>query len=166
MRYEGLGSYSEYTKTVMDVVGETLRDNQQAYPRFKVDNMAFVEIITPPPPNFMDVNGTREYIVVLLDDEPKRVLVPNKELFVRFMSVVRPDPDVMTESQRTRAALILATGEDCNVLEGEYQPTWTDEEGVLTIRYHLRVGNGMAMPSIIEYTLTVDENQEFIVEEL
>jgi len=165
MRYEGLGSYSEYTKTVMDVVGETLRDNQQAYPRFKVDNMAFVEIITPPPPNFMDVNGTREYIVVLLDDEPKRVLVPNKELFVRFMSVVRPDPDVMTESQRTRAALILATGADPDNMMGEEQPTWTDEEGILTISYLKLVGNGMAMPSKYSCTLTVDENQDFTVEE-
>ena len=164
MRYEGLGSYSEDTKTVMDIVGETLRDNQQAYPRFKVGDMAFVEIITPPPPGFMDVNGTREYVVVLLDDDPRIVLMPDKKLFVRFADAVRPDPEIMTESKRIRAALILATGEDCNVLEGEYQPTWTDEEGVLTIRYHLRVGNGMAMPSIIEYTLTVDENQDYTIE--
>ena len=165
MQYEGLGSYSEDTKTVMDIVSETLHDNQQAYPRFKVGDMAFVEIITPPPPNFMDVNGTREYVVVLLGDDPRIVLMPDKKLFVRFVSAVRPDPDVMTESQRTRAALILATGADPDNMMGEEQPTWTDEEGILTIRYLKLVGNGMAMPSKYSCTLTVDENQDFTVEE-
>jgi len=147
----------------MDVINETLRDNQQAYPRFKVEDMAFVEVITLS--SMLDVNSKRNYYIVLLGDEPKIVLPPDKELFVRFASAIRHDPDQMTESQRIRTALILATGEESdNMMGDEFQPTWTDEDGVLAICYSKLVGNGMAMPSKYKCTLTVDENQEYTLE--
>ena len=161
MRYESLRTNAEDTKAVMSVVNETMRDNQQAYPRFKIEDMAFVEVITLS--SMKDVNSKRDYYVVLLSNEPKKVLTPNKELFVRFASAVRPDPDQMTEGQRIMTALILATGADSDNMMGGEKPTWTDEEGTLTIRYSKLVGNGMAMPSRVECTLTVGENQDYTI---
>ena len=50
--------------------------------------------------------------------------------------------------------------------EGGVKPSWTDEDGVLVIHYqtYIRSNNGMVPPKKVANTLTVDENQDFILD--
>jgi len=62
-----------------------------------------------------------------------------------------------------KAVLWLATGS--NSYEPEPAPTWLDENGTLIVRYHRYMSkDDQAPPSLHACTLTVDAEQEFVVE--
>ena len=172
MRYYQLSDRDAETRAAMSVVNAALRADQRpyqtqtAYPRFRVGNMAFIQIRTTPTAGVRDLGGSSRYVVVVLGAEPQRVGTPNAELFARFMSVVRADPDIMEQRHRIRTALILATGDDDYIGSDGALPTWTDEDGVLVISYYnyVRQMSDMVRPSVAASTLTVDENQNFIIE--
>jgi len=153
------------TKAALAIVESVLRTRQKAYPRFRIGNLAFVEIITAPPPGLTDVTGTTEYVGVILGAKPRLVPMPNKALFAHFAKNVRPDPEKLRFDRRIRAALILATGSD-HYLSGDDVPgpTWTDENGTLVIRYQKFVGQGMMRPKKVDCTLTTDDQQAFILD--
>ncbi|MCL2815104.1 MAG: hypothetical protein FWD23_10940 [Oscillospiraceae bacterium] len=161
MRYNFLEN--EDKKTVMSTVEKTLLPNQRAYPRFRVGNIAFVEISTSAP-QLTDSSGSRKYAGVILGDEPRLVSMPNKELFTHFAKIVRADPGIMEPSRRIRAALILATGDESRGRDKDAEPTWTDENGVLIIKYRVLRG-GMLLWTEARM-LIVDENQDFTIEKV
>ena len=136
-------------------------------PRFRIGNMAFVEVTEIPTVFVHDRNNERYFVVVILDIEPRMVHTPDKELFAKFMNAVRVDPDLMTLTQRLEATLILATGGIGEVIiEDGIEPSWTDEDGILIISCHtyIRSTNGRALPKRVVCTLTVDKNQDFTQE--
>ena len=136
--------------------------------RFRIGNMAFVNIQQIPVGDVRDVNTQPFYVVVVLGDEPRLVRMPDQELFARFMTAVRADSGLMTPNQRLTAALILAIGGDGECIrESGIEPTWTDEDGVLVIRCHrvIRSNNGRTPPRRVVSTLTVDEKQNYTLEE-
>jgi len=173
MRYYSLSDRDTEAKIAMAIVDEALRSSQKpfqtqtAYPRFRVGNMAFIAVHTAPTVEVRDLSSTREYVVVVLSDEPHMVRTPNRELFARFASAVRADPDLMEPHQRIRTALILATGDADYISNNDgAEPTWTDEDGVLVISYYAYVSqmSSMVRPTVAACTLTVDENQNYTFE--
>jgi len=170
MHYHNLSDRDNETKIAMSVVNEKLRSNQvahktqKAYPRFRIGNMAFVEIFTALPEDVKDLDIPPEYVVVVLGDESRLVRLPNKELFAKFASAVRADPDLMKPRQRTMAALVLATGYENYIDRSGVEPSWEDEDGTLTIRYYKYVRKGMSRPRVELCTLTVAENQDYSIE--
>ena len=175
MRYYNMSDRDAETKNAMRIVNESLRANprpgwtQTAYPRFRVGVMAFIEVRTAPMAGVRDLSGSSAYVVVLLEDELRLVNTPNSDLFARFAGAIRADPDLMTLSQRLRTALILATGSGSYISDiDESEPTWTDEDGVLVIRYYRYVTqtSSMVRPTIAACTITVDENQTFTIDRL
>jgi len=150
---------------VMSIVDPTLNANQKAYPRYKVGNLAFVEVITMPDPRIRDVDATRQNVAIILGENPHLVALPDKALFAHFAKNIRPNPDMLEVGDRIRTALLLAT--DSDSCEDEPTPTWTDAEGTLTIHYHRKVSSsriGRAYPILQACTLTVDANQDFTLE--
>ncbi|MCL1805763.1 MAG: hypothetical protein FWG28_07190 [Clostridiales bacterium] len=140
----------------------------ETHARFRIGNMAFVDIHQTPTGDVRDVNMQPFYVVVVLGDEPRLVRMPDQELFARFMTVVRADPGLMTLTQRLMAALILAIGGDGECIrESGFEPTWTDEDGVLVIRCHrvIRSNQGRTPPVRVVSTLTVDEKQNLSLHE-
>ena len=173
MRYAYLSDNDEETKLAVKVVKKALvpksKWTYEAYPRFKIGNMAFIEIHDIPTVFITDLNKQPYFVVVVLGVDPHMVRTPDKELFVKFMNAVRADPDLMTPPRRLRAAMILATGGVGEYIDEDgFEPSWTDEDGVLVIQYHtyIRRDNGMIPPIRVACTLTVDENQDFILESL
>ena len=169
MSYSTLGEKDKDTKTAMSVVNGFLNANRKAhqtqtgYPRFRVGNMAFVEIRTVPNVDVRDLDIPSEYVVVVLGDNPQLSRTPNRELFANFMKVIRADPDIMTLNQRVRTALVLATGDDSYIGAEGYEPTWTDEDGILVISYYRYTGSRMMVQEKTAFTLTVDENQDYVI---
>ena len=171
MRYYYLSDNDAETKLAISVVKNTLKPKvnwtYKLYPRFRIGNMAFIEVYESPTIFISDLNKQPYFVVVVLDTKPQMFHMPDKELFAKFMSAVRANPDLMTPHRRLSASLILAIGG-----VGEYvdedgcKPSWTDEDGVLVISCHskIRSDNGMVPPKSVVYTITVDENQNFILE--
>jgi len=153
------------TKIASSIVEASLLPGQKAYTRYSIGNLAFAEIIPPPPPKTRDINGTRHYVAVILGDEPRLVELPSKALFAQFAENVRINPGNIEMRDRIGTALILATASDN--YESEPAPTWVDENGTLTIHYHRKVSSsriGRAYPILQACTLTVDANQDFTLE--
>ena len=174
MRYYSLSDGDPETRVAMAVVNEALRADpkpgwtQNAYPRFRVGSMAFVEVRSTPIAGVRDLSGSSEYVVVVLDDEPQLHRTPNAALFARFATVVRADPDLLELRHRIRTALTLTTGSGDYISDDWAQPTWTDEDGILTIRYY-RYNRGMSdmvRPTILACEITVDENQSYTIERI
>ena len=171
MRYYYLLDSDAETKLAMAAIKKVLVSNEKwtynAYPRVRIGNMAFIEIQSIPTTDTLDLNMQPEHIVVVLGKEPQLVHMPDKELFAKFMNAVRADSNLMKPNQRLMAALILATGDCSYIREGGIEPTWTDEGGVLVISFHryFRSNYGRVPPKRVVRTLTVDENQDFIIED-
>jgi len=150
------------TKVTMAVVEASLSAGQEAYARYRIGNLAFVEIMTLPHPEEKDVNATHQYVAVILGDKPRLVSLPDKVLFAHFAKNIRPNPDKIDSRNRIRTALLLAT--DSGSYEDEPTPTWTDEGGTLIIHYRRYVNSsntGKSYPILQECTLIVDVNQDF-----
>ena len=171
MGYYYLSDNDAETKLAISVVKNTLKPKvnwtYKLYPRFRIGNMAFIEVYESPKIFISDLNKQPYFVVVVLGTNPQMFHMPDKELFAKFMIALRANPDLMTPRQRLSASLILAIGG-----VGEYidedgrKPSWTDEDGVLVISCHskIRSDNGMVPPKNVLYTITVDENQNFILE--
>ena len=171
MRYYHLSDNNPETKIALAVVKNKLVPNSgwthKLYPRFRIGNMAFIEVYNSPKVFISDLNIQSYYVVVVLDDEPQLVRTPDKELFTKFMNAVRTNPDLMKPSQRLRAALILSIGGVGEYIDKDgIKPSWVDEDGILTIKFqtYIRSNNGMVPPKKVARTLTVNESQDFILE--
>ena len=172
MHYYYLSDSDAEAKRAIAVAKKTLVPKSnwtyKLYPRFRIGNMAFIEIHEIPTIFIHDLNKQPYYVVVLLGVEPQLIRTPDKELFTKFMNAVRSDSDLMTPTQRLRTALILAIGGSGeNIEKDEIEPSWTDENGVLIISYrtYIRSDNGMLPPRKVARTITVDENQDFMIED-
>ena len=171
MRYYHLSDNNPETKIALAVVKNKLVPNSgwthKLYPRFRIGNMAFIEVYNSPNVFITDLNIQPYYVVVVLDNEPQLVRTPDKELFTKFMNAVRTNPDLMKPSQRLRAALILSIGGVGEYIDKDgIKPSWVDEDGILTIKFqtYIRSNNGMVPPKKVARTLTVNESQDFILE--
>jgi len=160
MRYAYLSVGNKDTRTAISIVNSTLSPDQKAHPRFRVGNIAFIEIITSTP-NLTDSFSSSKYVGVILGDEPRLVPMPSKELFTHYAKIVRANPGIMEPNQRIRAALILATGNESYKVD---ESTWTDEDGSLIIKYNALVRLNMAKSITTSNTLTVDANQNFTID--
>jgi len=151
------------TKSAMAVVSATLKSGQKAYARYSVGNLGFVEVRTSAPAGARDVSGSSQHIAVILGPTPRLVKLPDETLFEHFVKNIRPNPDKLKLTRRVKTALLLATGSGDFIDEPEaLEPTWLDEGGTLTIRYHQYVGGGgMVRPLQTECTLTVNADQAF-----
>jgi len=153
------------TKAAMAAVSATLRSGQQAYARYKIGNLGFIDVHTSAPAGVRDANGTSQYVAVILGTKPRVVNLPDKALFTHFAKNIRPNPDKIKLTRRVETALLLATGSGSFIDEPEaLAPTWTDENGTLVIRYHKYIGGGMTRPQQAACTLTVDAEQAFTLE--
>ena len=167
MRHSYLSEKDADTKMAMSVVNKHLRANkkewqtQTAYPRFRVGNMAFIEIRAVPTVDVRDIDIPNEYVVVVLGDDPQLFNTPSKDLFAQYAGSVRADPDIMTLNQRIRTALILATGDGSYIDDEGYEPSWTDKDGVLEINYYRHIGSRMMIQQKAEFSLIVDEKQNY-----
>jgi len=157
------------TKQAMAVVNATLSSRQRAHARYSIGNLAFVEVITSPDPELIDVDATNLHVAVVLGDKPRLVSLPDKALFAHFARNIRPNPDKLEFKHRIRTALLLATNSDW--IADESEPTWIDENGILVIHYHRYVDSDSGTlsmrqppPILQECTLTVDANQDFTLE--
>jgi len=169
MSYDFLIDGNTDTKAAMAVVVATLSSSQRAHARDKIGNLAFIEIITSPPPGLNDVDATRQYVGVILGKRPRLVSFPDKVLFAHFAKNIRSDLDKLKFRDRIKTAVLLATGSVR--IADKPEPTWNDENGILVIHYHRYVDSGsmgqtMRQPSprLEECTLTVDVNQDFTLE--
>lgn len=165
MTYGYMPEKDASTKAAMAAVSATLRPGQKAYARYKISNLGFIEVRTPAPTDITDVDGSSQYVAVLLSPKPRLVKLPDETLFAHFVKNIRPNPDKIKLTRRVRTALLLATGSGDFIDEPEaLAPTWTDENGTLVIRYHKYVGGGMVRPQQAKCTLTVDAGQAFTLE--
>ena len=173
MRYFNLSALDAETKAAVAVVDEVLRDNtlphytRKIIPWFRIDNLAFLEVMTTPPPELKDAGGSSAYVAVILGDEPRLFHMPNEDLFAQFASAIRAEPGQMELRERLLPALILATGNGSYIhTDDRDEPTWTDEDGVLVIRIYryARQGSPMMRPRIESCTITVDESQRYTIE--
>ena len=172
MQYSLLSKDKKEAKKPLSIVNKALRSDkkpfqtQTAYPRFRVDNMVFIEVHTAPTAEVRDLNGSSSYVVVVLDEGMRLVRLPNKELFARFASLIRAAPDLMAPHHKLRTALTLATGNgDYTSSTDKSEPSWVDEDGILVIKYYayIRQMSSMVRPRIALRTLTVDENQNYSI---
>jgi len=169
MSYSYLFKGDADTKAVMAVVTRTLGSRQKAQPSDKIGNLGFVEVSTFPHPGTLDVDATSQYVAVILGKKPRLVTLPDKALFVHFAKNIRPNPDMLEAWWRIKTAVLLATGS--GRIADKPEPTWSDENGILVIHYHRYVDSdnmGQTMrqppPRLEECTLTVDANQDFMLE--
>ena len=174
MRHYFLWDRDEAGRLAIATVEKVLVSNEcwtyLTYPCFRIGNMAFFRIQPVPAMETKDLDMFPEFVVVILGIEPRLVHMPDKELFAKFMNAVRADPNLMKPDRRLSAALILATGDDRYIdsrIEDGIDPTWTDEDGVLVIHFHRYTGNVnfRSARKRVAYTLIVDDNQNYILEE-
>ncbi len=159
-------------------------DYKNYYPRYRIGNLAILDASTPPPKNVMDANSKTGTVGVIFGDEPRYVTFPNQELLSHFMKRTRYTPNIIQKidsnpqkqeefSLRTRIniTLLLATG-NSNYIQSydlkssvlkhyniePHEPSWSDENGTLTIIYFRMRGNGMMAPIPTQCTITIDEN--------
>lgn len=139
----------------------------EAYPRFRVEGVVFVEIYFIPTGDVRDLNVQPEYAAVIPGTNPQLVHMPNKELFAQFMKAVRANPNLMTPAQRLKTALVLAIGDGECIKEDGCEPAWTEKDGTLVISCHryIRSNYGKVRPKRVVCTLTVDKNQDFVLEQ-
>ena len=158
------------------------------YIRYKLGNLAILDGSTPPPKNVMDANGKHGIVGVILGDEPRYVTFPNQELLSHFMKRTRHNPGIIkledgdSNNQedfalRTRMSmtLLLATGNNNFLRNNDFQsstllntfqryninphePSWTDEDGTLTIIFYRMRGNGMMAPVPTQCTVLIDKD--------
>jgi len=154
----------EEYNTAKAMVEATLGQNRRCYVAYAIGNVALVEVINVPPPTLRDFEATMWYVAVILGDTPRLVRLPDKSLFAHFTGVIRANPDILEPDIRLGTALRLATGH--GIREREPEPTWIDENGILTIRYHKNIdtGNWMEPSRLHECTITVDARQDYIVD--
>jgi hypothetical protein len=168
MRYGNFPERDKETKDAMAIVNKTLRARQKAYPRFKVGNVGFIDIITSPHPQVMDANSSTHTVAVILGEKPQMVAIANKELFALFAKNIRRNPEQIELSRRIGVAVLLATGSrhtlDNDKSENNTLPPWSDDGSTLVIRFKRLSGGGMMRPRCEACTLTVDENQHFTLE--
>jgi len=154
----------EEYNTAKAMVEATLGQNRSCHVRYALGNVALVEVIKAPWPTVSDSEGARWYVAVILGDTPRLVQLPDKSLFAHFAGVIRANPDILEPDLRLGTALRLATGDGNR--EDEPAPTWTDENGILTIRYHKNIDTGSWIePSRLhDCTITVDARQDYTVD--
>jgi hypothetical protein len=168
MLYGNFPEREKETKDAMAVVNKTLRARQKAYPRFKVGNVGFIDVITTPYPQVMDANGSTHTVAVVLGAHPRIIAMPNKELFALYASNIRQNPEQIELSRRIALAVLLATGSR-NTIERKNDDDvslsqWDDDGNTLVVRFDRLKGGGMMRPRREACTLTVDENQHFTLE--
>jgi len=144
------------------------------YARFNLGNLYFVEGSTPAPEDVMDSNGKSGYLGVIMSQTPRLVVLPDKALFAQFMTALRKKPESLSMERRTRALKFLAnTGEmltqramtnDNNIKHFKIEPqdpSWNDENGMLTIDYYSYRSEGNMAPYLVKCQLRVDSAQEY-----
>ena len=136
--------------------------NHKASSRYRLGNLALFYVVKLPPPDAMDANSSSQYVGVILGTKFRFIRLPNRELFAQFARNIRANPEQYELNDRIGITLMLATGSDVfTIPENGQKPTWTDEDGTLTIRYHKDMPRGMMKPITVACTLTVDANQAY-----
>jgi|GEM_PF-6423238 len=121
-----------------------------------------VEVSTDFSKNWRDLKPIVEFVAIILGEKSRVVPLPDRELFVHFMRVIRANPDAMKEKDRILTALLLVAGpvilsENC---------AWYDVNDKLVIRCLTKIFDIEDTRSYQDYdcTLTVDANQEYTLD--